>query len=390
MIKLEDNKGIPRSMLVMMAIVSGFTVANLYYNQPLLELIRTDIGIGEIAANMITVITQIGYALGLFFIIPMGDLYSRRKILIVNMLIAAVMGVTIGVADNVWLIWIASIFLGACSVTPQLFIPIAGQYSKPENKARNMGFVLSGLLTGILVSRVISGFVGEYLGWREMFFIAAGLTTACLLVTIGMMPDMKHNFRGNYRLLMYSVWRIFLRHPQIRLNSIRAAFGFGSMLSIWSCLAFHVAQPPLNGGSDMVGMLGLAGLAGAIAASNIGKYIPKFGVHRFSIAGASFQIIGWVAAFMFGYSYIGLVVAIILVDIGSQCQQLSNQSGCIQEIPHASNRANTIFMTTYFIGGSLGTLCAGLGWNNAEWTGVCLIGAGFSLFSLLISMISKR
>lgn len=167
--QLKENEGIERSLLLAMAVIAGLTVANCYYNQPLLEMIRHDIGVSQHEANLITVVTQIGYALGLCFLIPMGDLYSRRRIIIVNMTVAAVMAVVIAVAHNVWMIWGASLLLGACSVIPQFFIPIAGQYSEKENKSRNMGVVLSGLLTGILASRVVSGYVGEWLGWREMF-----------------------------------------------------------------------------------------------------------------------------------------------------------------------------------------------------------------------------
>lgn len=164
MIQLKENQGIPRSILLMMAIVAGLTVANCYYNQPLLELIRHDLDITEQKANLITVITQIGYALGLFFLIPLGDMLSRKKLILVNMTIAALMAIVMAAAQNVWMLWGASLLIGACSVIPQFFIPIAGQFSEPKNKSRNMGIVLSGLLTGILASRVISGYIGEWLG----------------------------------------------------------------------------------------------------------------------------------------------------------------------------------------------------------------------------------
>ena len=374
----------------MMAAMAGFTVANLYYNQPLLEVMSRDLNVSQVLANIITVITQIGYAVGLCFIIPMGDLYSRRRIILVSMVTAAAMAALIGIANDIHIIWAASLIMGACSVIPQLFIPIAGQFSRPENKARNMGYVLSGLLTGILAARVISGFMGQWLGWRAMFLIAAALMIICLIVTLLMMPDMKRNFNGSYLSLMKTVAHIFATHPRIRLNSIRAAFGFGSMLAIWSCLAFHLAEAPFHAGSDMVGMLGACGIAGAVAASGMGKYIPRFGIRCFSLIGATIQIAAWAIAFFFGDSYLGLIFAIILVDIGLQCQQLSNQSGCIQEIPEASNRANTIFMTTYFIGGSVGTFCAGQGWSAAGWTGVCIVGALFALTSLVISICQRK
>lgn len=390
MIQLKENQGIPRSVLLMMAVIAGLTVANCYYNQPLLELIRHDIGITEQSANLITVITQIGYALGLFFLIPLGDMFSPKKLILANMSIAAVMAIVMAVAQNVWMLWGSSLLIGACSVIPQFFIPIAGQFSAPKNKSRNMGIVLSGLLTGILTSRVISGYIGEWLGWREMFLVAAFVMLICMGVMLLMMPEMKRNYEGTYRGLMSTMAEIMVLHPSVRIYAIRAAFGFGSMMAIWSCLAFHLAQPPFRAGSDMVGMLGLCGIMGAVAASGIGKQIPKFGIHNFSLFGAATQIVAWAIALLFGDTYAGLIAAIILVDIGLQCQQLSNQSGCLQEIPQAANRANTIFMTTYFIGGSLGTFCAGYVWNRANWLGVCIVGMTFALISLAITLCNRK
>ena len=390
MIQLQENKGIPRSLLLMMAAMAGLTVANCYYNQPLLEVIRRDLSVSEVEANLITVVTQIGYALGLCFIIPMGDLYSRRRLITVNMLVSALMAALIALADSIVLVWGASIVLGACSVIPQIFMPLAGQYSRPENKSRNIGIVLSGLLTGILSSRVVSGFVGDWLGWRAMFLFASLLMLACMAITLAMMPRVKSNFSGTYGSLMSSVWHILLTHRVIRLRSLRAAFGFGSMLAIWSCLAFRLAEAPFHAGSDMVGVLGLCGIVGAVLASGMGSYIPRFGIRVFSIVGALLQLVAWTISYLFGDTYAGLIAAIILVDVGLQCLQLSNQSGCIEEMPEASSRANTIFMTTYFIGGSFGTFCAGVGWETFGWTGVCSVGVVFALLSLSVTLCFKK
>ena len=151
MIQLKENRGIPRSILLMMAIIAGLT-----------ELIRHDLGITEQSANLITVITQIGYALGLFFLIPLGDMFSRKKLILANMTIAAVMAIVMAVAQNVWMLWGASLLIGACSVIPQFFIPIAGQFSEPKNKSRNMGIVLSGLLaSNQRLHRRMAGMAGD-------------------------------------------------------------------------------------------------------------------------------------------------------------------------------------------------------------------------------------
>ena len=388
--QLKENEGIERSLLLTMAVIAGLTVANCYYNQPLLEMIRHDMGVSQHAANLITVVTQIGYALGLCFLIPMGDLYSRRRIIVINMSVAAVMAVIIAFAQKVWIVWGASLLLGACSVIPQFFIPIAGQYSEKKNKSRNMGIVLSGLLTGILASRVISGYVGEWLGWREMFIIAALIMIVCMILTLKIMPQIDSNYIGTYRGLMKSVFHIVANNARIRLYAIRAAFSFGSMMAIWSCLAFRLAQAPFFSGSEMVGTLGMCGIAGALAASGLGKLVNQWGIRRMSLYGACLQLVAWTTAYLFGDTYIGLIVAIILVDIGLQCLQLSNQSGCIQEMPEASNRANTIFMTTYFIGGSFGTYCAGLAWTHEGWMGVCAVGAVLAAISLSITICSTK
>lgn len=387
---LIENGGIPRPVLFTMAILAGLTVANMYYNQPLLEMMHNDLHVSMVQANLITVITQIGYACGLFFVIPAGDLYNRRHIAIVCMSIAAIMLLCITFTTSIYLIWTASFLLGVCSVIPQIFMPIAAQFSKPENKSRNMGILLSGLLCGILGSRVISGFIGEWLGWQAMFGIAAIIMIACMIATLLVLPQMKRNFTGNYPGLMRSVIKIVTTTPAVRLYSIRSAFAFGSLLALWSCLAFHLAEAPFHAGSDKVGMLGLCGLASALACTGIGKFLPKYGYHKFSLVGSSLQLSGWIVAFFLGNTYIGLIFAIILVDVGVQYHQLSGQTACIAQMPSASSRVSAIFMTIFFIGGSLGTFLAGMGWNHFQWYGVSIVGFFMAFIALLITLISKK
>lgn len=389
MIQLEENKGIPRSILIMMSVVAGLTVANLYYNQPLLEEMKASLGANEVETNLITVITQAGYAAGLLFVVPLADMLSRRKIIMTNMATAVLMALVIAFTADIKAVWAASFILGMCSVVPQIFVPMAGLFSKPENKSRNMGYVLSGLLTGVLGARVISGYLGDWVGWRAMYGIAAVIMLICLAVTLKMLPVMRPSFKGSYPQLMRTVGEIFFSHPNIRLYSLRASCSFASMMSVWSCMAFHLSGSPFNAGSDKVGLLGLCGIAGAMAASGVGKYIPRFGIHRFSVFGSIFQLLAWDIAFLMGGYYAGLALTIILVDIGAQCQQLSNQSGCLKEVPHASNRANTIFMTSLFIGGSVGTFCSGAIWPHWGWHGVCCVGILFATLSLIISAYEK-
>lgn len=387
---LKENGGLPASILWTLAIVAGISVANLYYNQPLLNMIRRELGVSEFRTNLISMVTQIGYALGLLFIIPLGDLYQRKKIIITNFALLILSLLAIALAPNIHIILLASLVTGICSVIPQIFIPIASQFSKPEHKGRNVGIVVSGLLTGILASRVISGFVGELFGWREMYYIAAALMLICAMVVLRVLPDIRPTFKGKYGELMKSLFLLLKEYPQLRIYSLRAALAFGSFLAMWSCLAFKMGQAPFHAGSNIIGMLGLCGIAGALSASLVGKYVKRVGVRRFNFIGCGLILLAWFLLFLGENSYFGIVGGILLIDIGMQCIQLSNQASIFELCPGASNRVNTIFMTTYFVGGSLGTFLAGSSWQAFGWHGVIATGAILTCGSLLITFLSRK
>lgn len=389
-LRLEENKGIPAHLLWMLAVISGLSVANLYYNQPLLNRISEDLEVSEFTANLIPMTTQIGYALGLLFIIPLGDLYKRKHIIVVNFMLLVVATCSIASSASIPYILIASLVTGICSVMPQIFIPIAAQFSLPENKARNVGMMVSGLLTGILGSRVVSGFVGEYWGWRTMYYIAALLMLLCIFLVLRVLPDMPSNFKGTYGGLMKSLFTLFRDHPTIRMVSARAGCCFGSFLALWACLAFKLSGEPFHAGNNVIGMLGLCGIAGALTASFVGSLVHRLGVRFFTYLGSGLMILAWVVMYFFQNFYLGFIVGIVIIDIGMQCVQISNQTCALSLAPKATNRVNTIFMTTYFVGGSLGTFLAGTCWHAFGWAGVTGAGIGLAAVSLLITLFARN
>lgn len=333
------------------------------------------------------VCTQVGYALGLLLIIPMGDLYNRRTTITTCFACLIVSLLCIGLTHSVAVLLAASLFTGVCSVAPQVFIPFVTLYSKPEEKAKKAGFILSGLLCGILGSRVISGYVGNAFGWRTIYFAAAVGIFISAIVILKVFPNVEPTFKGKFRTLMASILTLGREHPRALVYSVRSALVFGSVLGLWACLAFRMSEAPFYDGSDTVGMLGLCGVAGALTASNVGQFIPRHGVERINILGMVLVLLSWVILGFLHNTYLGIIAGVIIIDIGMQCVQLSNQTANMQLCPEASSRMNTIYMTTYFIGGSLGTFLAGTLWSQFGWMGTVGAGAGMVILAIAFSLI---
>lgn len=387
---IRPHEGIPAALMWMMAVMAGVAVANLYYCQPLLNMIREDLQLSEFQVNLMPVCTQVGYALGLLFIIPMGDMYNRRKTMMWCAFTLMVSLLSIAFARSIWVLLAASFITGFFSVIPQMFMPFASLYSKPGEKERKVGMILSGLLTGILGSRVISGYVGHALDWRSMYIIAAFAITVMAGLIHRFFPNVEPTYKGRFIHLLWSIRTLALNHPRSLLHSVRSAFAFGSFMGLWGCLAFRMKEAPFFVGSDVVGMLGICGIAGALTASNVGKYIPRFGVERINALGIILQMLAWGILAVFHNSYAGIILSIIIIDIGMQCIQLSNQSATMKLCPEASSRMNTIYMVTYFIGGSLGTFLAGTLWSMYGWMGTVTSGFVMLACSVLSIVVIGR
>lgn len=387
--QLVENGGFPSTLLYILALLAGVSVANIYYNQPLLVHMQAALHCTELQANNIALFTQTGYAAGLLFLIPLADLYSRKRLIVFNFCLLILSLLIIATSVRIYTVHCASFVIGACSVTPHFFVPLAAQYSRPEKKGRNVGVIVSGLLIGILSSRVISGYVGDLWGWRSMYYIAAGVMAVSTLVVGMILPSSALNFKGTYLQLMRSLFMLIRTYPALRINALRASLAFGSFLCMWASLAFHLAEAPFYAGSDKVGLLGLCGIAGALAASFVGSCVKQVGVRRFNYIGMTFHLFAWAVFALWGDRYIGLVVGIVLIDIGMQTIQLGNQTLLFELCPSAANRINTVFMTTFFLGGAVGTFFSGLAWSVAGWSGVVMAGVCLSLCSYGITCFTR-
>ncbi|MDH6253800.1 putative MFS family arabinose efflux permease [Chryseobacterium sp. H1D6B] len=383
----NPSTGISRTVIWLMAVISGLVVANNYYNQPLLALISEDLHVSESAASKISVLTQIGYALGLLLIVPLGDKFFRKKLILIDLFLVFGSLLWMTFATELWMLYAASLLIGTTSVIPQLFVPIAAELSSDEERSSNIGLVMSGLLLGILLSRFVGGIVGEMLGWRAMFGIAAGVMILVWLAVYKMLPEMHPNFKGTYKELMRSVFNLARTQPVLQLASFRGAMAFGSMCALFTTLVFHMEKPPFNAGSSVVGSFGLAGAVGALAAAKVGKLQKYLDLNRIILYSLLIVLGSWGFTYFAGETYWGLIAGVILVDLGVQSSHIMNQTNYFLIKTNAVNRLNTVYMVSYFIGGSLGTWLASLAWQYAQWDGVCFVGAAFGILALLAHIL---
>lgn len=383
----EETQYLSKGTLWLMAIGAGLVVANNYYNQPLLGMISKDMGTTDSATSKVAMFTQIGYAAGLLLIIPLGDMFQRKKIILIDFIFIILSLIVFAFSQSLEVMIAASFFIGLTSVVPQIFVPIAAQISRPEEKGRNVGIVMGGLLVGILASRVFSGVLGEYLGWREVFLIAAGMMFVLGILIAWLLPNVESTFRGTYGQLMGSLLYYIKTIPRLRLASLRGALGFGAFSIFWTSLTFHLEKAPFHQGSDVAGLLGIIGIAGALAAPIAGSISGKINKNQLITIGSSLMLLSWIIFGVGGFTYAGLIIGIIFLDMGLQGMHVTNQTIVFASHPEASNRLNTVYMVSYFIGGSLGTLVGGKAWEHFGWIGVVAAGTTFVVLCLVVHLL---
>lgn len=370
-----------------MTIGAGLVVANIYYNQPLLGMIAHEMGRSESATSKIAMFTQMGYAAGLFLIIPLGDMFRRKRIILFDLCFVVFFLLVFAFAQSLELLIISSFFIGLTSVIPQIFIPIAAQISTPDSKDKNVARVMTGLLIGILASRIFSGIIGDYLGWREVFIIAAAMIFILALFIIRLLPNLIPTFKGSYLQLLKSILHYIKELPKLRLASLRGGLAFASFSAFWTVLVFRLEQAPYFAGSDIAGIFGLVGIVGAMGASLGGYASGRFKQNTIIIASNLTIILAWLIFGAFDSLYAGLIVGVILLDLGLAFLNVTNQFVVYSSHPEAANRLNTVYMVSYFVGGSLGTLCSGMAWTAFGWLGVFSVGIGFAFLCLLVHFL---
>lgn len=380
----RSDAELTRAQAFAMAVCAGIAVANIYYNQPLLGLIEASYP-NSWAVGLIPTATQFGYAIGLLFLVPLGDLVERRRIIIVQFIVLAVALAFAAIAQTTYTLIAASLMLGIAATVAQQIVPFAATLADNRTRGAAVGTVVSGILAGILLSRTIAGFVGSHLGWREMFWLGAPLAVGAAALIRLTLP--RHHVKQSigYAAALRSLVHLLTEEPELRLASATQALLFASFIAFWTILAFHLQEPAYGLGPEIAGLFGVIGASGILAAPIAGRIADSRGPHLVIAIATAITLSSWVV-FAGWDSIAGLAVGVVLLDAGVNAALVSHQHQIFALRPEARSRLNTVFMTAMFIGGSFGSLGATWAYAHLSWLGACGYGAALATAGLLLQL----
>ncbi len=375
--------GLAPTMLLLLASTSGTLVANLYYVQPLLEPIAGQFGTSSAQAGFLVTLTQVGYALGVLFLVPLGDVTDRRRLLTILLVIVAVGLACIAASPSLALFSAGSLLTGIASCAAQVIVPFAASLAPAEAQGEVVGRVMTGNLLGILLARTISGFVAQALGWRALFILASLLILILLICLRRVLPSERSVRATPYTSLLKSLAMLPARHRELRH---RASFGFLGMASfsaMWTGLTLLLSAPPYDYPVATIGLFGLLGAGAALATGPIGKLGDRGHMDLLVVALAATLVASWGLLAFGTTSLVPVVAGILLLDIAFMGLQVLHAATIYRLVPDARSRLTSIFITSSFVGASLGSAMASAAYEHFGWHGVCAAGAAPSIMLLL-------
>jgi predicted MFS family arabinose efflux permease len=380
---------LPRSLVALIAVATGAIVANLYYAQPVLHQVSRGFHSGPGATSSVITATQVGYAAGLLLIVPLGDLHPRRALVTRLFGIAAVALVGCALAPTLWLFAVASVAVGAASVAGQVMIPFAADLAPEERRGRVVARIMTGLLTGILLARTVSGLVAQAAGWRAIFWFSAALMVCFAVVLWRALPGEGARPHRSYPELVASSLRLLATEPVLRRRAWHGACAFAMFSVLWTTMAFLLSGSPYRYSNAVIGLFGLVGAGGIAAANLAGKLADSARVTSTTVV-SGILLTGSFALLWAGHTSLGALIAgIVVLDIGTQGIQITNQAVIYALRPDARSRINSAYMVCYFAGGAVGSVAAGAVYGADGWAGVCVLGACFGAGTLAMSVVDR-
>jgi predicted MFS family arabinose efflux permease len=379
-----------RGRTFLFAIAAGAAVGNLYWAQPLLDFIAQDLQSSPAATASLVTATQIGYALGILLLVPLGDVLQRHRLIPVLLLCSAVALTACALAPSIGTLLAALGAVGLTTVSGQILTPLAGDLAEESQRGRVVGTVASGILTGILVSRTVSGLIADAAGWRAIYGLAAVVAVLFAVLLHRAIPPLPPKTAMAYPALIASVGTVIARERSVRWTLVLGATGFAAFTLFWTALTFLLSSPPYSYPVSVIGLVGLVGLAGAITAQRAGHLhdrgwsLPATGA-AWVLALAAFALAGVGAR-----SIVLVLLAVLLLDVAVQALGILNQTRVFSVSHEARSRLNTAYVVGNFVGGAIGSAAAAVLWSLGGWAAVCTAGAALSGFGLLVWALGRR
>ncbi|MEU8076062.1 MFS transporter [Catellatospora citrea] len=369
---------------LLLSVASGLAVANVYYAQPLLDVIAREFDMSQATIGLVGTFTQVGYGMGLLLVVPLGDLFDRRRLIGVQFTLSALALLTVAFAPTATALLAAMAAVGALAVVTQVLVAHAASMADPGDRGRVVGIVTSGIVIGILLARTVAGALGDLAGWRSVYLASAAAALAMAALLVRILPRRRdHREKLSYPRLIGSTFALFAQMSILRMRALLAMLIFMAMTVLLTPMVLQLSAPPLSLSTSQIGLFGLAGAAGALGAARAGRLSDLRLAQRITGVGLAVMAGSWIASAALPWSVWALVIAVIAFDFGLQSVHVANQSLIYRTRPEAQSRLTAAYMVFYSIGSAAGSITSTIVYANAGWHGVSILGAAVSTTALL-------
>jgi len=377
-------------LTLLFALIGGFAVGNLYWAQPLLKVIAGDLGVSTGTAGALVTFTQVGYAVGIVLVVPLGDVANRRRLIPLMLVLSVVALLACAAAPTFAALLVAVAVLGLTTVAGQIVVPLAGDLAGDTNRGRVVGTVMTGFLAGTIVSRTLSGLVAQLAGWRAIYLVAAVIVSALAVVAYRKIPALPAQARMRYPALLASVGSVVRRHRVVRWNLVMSALQFGIFMMFWTALTFLLSEPPFSYSPLTIGMLGLFGLAGAVAAQHTGKLHDRGWSMAATGAGWGVALVAMIVAAVGEHSLPLIIIGIVLLHFAIFPMNVLISARLFEVVAEGRSRMNTALIAVNFIAGAIGSALVSPLWAAGGWHAVTIVGIALSAVGLVLWSIGRR
>ncbi|MGW5019380.1 MFS transporter [Streptomyces sp. NHF165] len=377
------QKALPGWLVVLLATSCGLTVANLYYAQPLLEMLRGTFQLQDSTAGLLVTLTQLGYAAGMVFLVPLGDRIENSRLVSVLLTVTALALAVGGFAPTFTVLLVAALVAGTTSVVAQILVPYAADLAPDHLRGAVVGKVMSGLLAGILLSRTVGSLLADVAGWRTVYLVSAALMAVLAVVLRRALPRRAPTSSDSYAELLRSTARMVRVHPQLRRRSLYHACMFAAFSAFWTTISYVLTAAPYHYSQLQVGLFALVGAAGALVAPLAGRLADRGLVHRLTPVTCLVAAATLVGAGLAAHQILVLAAAAVLLDCAVQCSLIFGQHTIYQLDADARARITSVYIATFFVGGAIGSQLGTLAYHLGNWNAVALTAAAFPVVAAL-------